>query len=155
MKAFATVLCNRMGYSRDRPYGFGKTTTLYACLRMLNTIDTKILTAEDPVEFPVEGIVQCHIVEAMGMTFAKALKSFLRQDPDIILVGEMRDLETASIGIEAALTGHLVVSTLHTNSSTEAITRLLDMGVEPFMISSSVNGVLAQRLCKTFANAAK
>jgi type IV pilus assembly protein PilB len=88
------------------PTGSGKTTTLYACLRMLNTIDTKILTAEDPVEFPVEGIVQCHIVEAMGMTFSKALKSFLRQDPDIILVGEMRDLETASIGIEAALTGH-------------------------------------------------
>ncbi|HAN32526.1 MAG TPA: hypothetical protein DCQ06_13100 [Myxococcales bacterium] len=131
------------------PTGSGKTTTLYACLRMLNTIDTKILTAEDPVEFPVEGIVQCHIVEAMGMTFSKALKSFLRQDPDIILVGEMRDLETASIGIEAALTGHLVVSTLHTNSSTEAITRMLDMGVEPFMISSSVNGVLAQRLCRT------
>jgi type IV pilus assembly protein PilB len=137
------------------PTGSGKTTTLYACLRMLNTIDTKILTAEDPVEFPVEGIVQCHIVEAMGMTFAKALKSFLRQDPDIILVGEMRDLETASIGIEAALTGHLVVSTLHTNSSTEAITRLLDMGVEPFMISSSVNGVLAQRLCKTVCKRCK
>ena len=131
------------------PTGSGKTTTLYACLRMLNTVDTKILTAEDPVEFPVEGIVQCHIVESMGMSFAKALKSFLRQDPDIILVGEMRDLETAAIGIEAALTGHLVVSTLHTNSSTEAITRLLDMGVEPFMISSSVNGILAQRLCKT------
>ena len=137
------------------PTGSGKTTTLYACLRMLNTIDTKILTAEDPVEFPVEGIVQCHIVEAMGMTFAKALKSFLRQDPDIILVGEMRDLETASIGIEAALTGHLVVSTLHTNSSTEAITRLLDMGVEPFMISSSVIGVLAQRLCKTVCKRCK
>ena len=131
------------------PTGSGKTTTLYACLRMLNTVDTKILTAEDPVEFPVEGIVQCHIVEAMGMTFSKALKAFLRQDPDIILVGEMRDLETASIGIEAALTGHLVVSTLHTNSATEAITRLMDMGVEPFLISSSVNGVLAQRLVKT------
>ena len=131
------------------PTGSGKTTTLYACLRMLNSVDTKILTAEDPVEFPVEGIVQCHIVEAQGMTFAKALKSFLRQDPDIILVGEMRDLETASIGIEAALTGHLVVSTLHTNNATEAITRLLDMGVEPFLISSSVNGVLAQRLVKT------
>ena len=137
------------------PTGSGKTTTLYACLRMLNTIDTKILTAEDPVEFPVEGIVQCHIVESMGMTFAKALKAFLRQDPDIILVGEMRDLETASIGIEAALTGHLVVSTLHTNSSTEAITRLMDMGVEPFMISSSVNGVLAQRLCKTICKKCK
>jgi len=137
------------------PTGSGKTTTLYACLRMLNTVDTKILTAEDPVEFPVEGIVQCHIVESMGMTFAKALKSFLRQDPDIILVGEMRDLETAAIGIEAALTGHLVVSTLHTNSSTEAITRLLDMGVEPFMISSSVNGILAQRLCKTICEKCK
>ena len=131
------------------PTGSGKTTTLYACLRMLNTIDVKILTAEDPVEFPVQGIVQCHIVEAQGMTFARALRSFLRQDPDIILVGEMRDLETASIAIEAALTGHLVVSTLHTNSSTEAITRLMDMGVEPFMIASSVNGVLAQRLVKT------
>ena len=137
------------------PTGSGKTTTLYACLRMLNTEQTKILTAEDPVEFPVEGIVQCHIVESMGMTFAKALKSFLRQDPDIILVGEMRDLETAAIGIEAALTGHLVVSTLHTNSSTEAITRLLDMGVEPFMISSSVNGILAQRLCKTICEKCK
>ncbi|MCS5536132.1 MAG: GspE/PulE family protein, partial [Candidatus Poseidoniales archaeon] len=131
------------------PTGSGKTTTLYACLRMLNTIEVKILTAEDPVEFPVEGIVQCHIVEAQGMTFGKALRSFLRQDPDIILVGEMRDLETAAIAIEAALTGHLVVSTLHTNSSTEAITRLLDMGVEPFMIASSVNGILAQRLVKT------
>ena len=134
------------------PTGSGKTTTLYACLRMLNTIEVKILTAEDPVEFPVEGIVQCHIVEAQGMTFARALRSFLRQDPDIILVGEMRDLETASIAIEAALTGHLVVSTLHTNSSTEAITRLMDMGVEPFMIASSVNGVLAQRLVKTICS---
>ena len=131
------------------PTGSGKTTTLYACLRMLNTVDVKILTAEDPVEFPVEGIVQCHIIEAQGMTFAKALRSFLRQDPDIILVGEMRDLETASVAIEAALTGHLVVSTLHTNSSTEAITRMVDMGVEPFMIANSVNGVLAQRLVKT------
>jgi len=137
------------------PTGSGKTTTLYACLRMLNTVETKILTAEDPVEFPVEGIVQCHIVETMGMTFSKALRSFLRQDPDIILVGEMRDLETAAIAIEAALTGHLVVSTLHTNSSTEAITRLLDMGIEPFMISSSVNGVLAQRLCRTICEKCK
>jgi len=131
------------------PTGSGKTTTLYACLRMLNTIEVKILTCEDPVEFPVEGIMQCHIVEAQGMTFARALRSFLRQDPDIILVGEMRDLETAGISIEAALTGHLVVSTLHTNSSTEAVTRLLDMGIEPFMIASSVNGILAQRLVKT------
>ncbi|HIL24963.1 MAG TPA: type II/IV secretion system protein [Verrucomicrobia bacterium] len=131
------------------PTGSGKTTTLYAALRRLNKIDVKIITAEDPVEFPVEGIVQCQIQESMGMTFAKALRSFLRQDPDIILVGETRDLETAAITIEAALTGHLVVTTLHTNSSTEAITRLVDMGVEPFLIASSVNGALAQRLVKT------
>ncbi len=131
------------------PTGSGKTTTLYAALRRLNKIGVKIITAEDPVEFPVEGIVQCQIQETMGMTFAKALKSFLRQDPDIILVGETRDLETAAITIEAALTGHLVVTTLHTNSSTEAITRLMDMGVESFLIASSVNGALAQRLVKT------
>ena len=131
------------------PTGSGKTTTLYACLRRLNQVGVKILTAEDPVEYPIDGIVQVQISEAQGMTFAKALKSFLRQDPDIILVGEMRDLETASTGIEASLTGHLVVSTLHTNSATEAITRLLDMGVEPFLIATSVNGVLAQRLVKT------
>ena len=131
------------------PTGSGKTTTLYACLSRLNRVGVKILTAEDPVEYPIDGIVQVQISEAQGMTFAKALKSFLRQDPDIILVGEMRDLETASTGIEASLTGHLVVSTLHTNSATEAITRLLDMGVEPFLIATSVNGVLAQRLVKT------
>ena len=131
------------------PTGSGKTTTLYACLRKLNDMETKILTAEDPVEYPIDGIVQVAISEAMGMTFAKALKSFLRQDPDIILVGEIRDLETATIAIQASLTGHLVVSTLHTNSSTEAITRLADMGVQPFLIASSVNGVLAQRLVKT------
>jgi type IV pilus assembly protein PilB len=131
------------------PTGSGKTTTLYACLRMLNKIDVKMLTAEDPVEYPCEGIVQVQINESQGMTFSKALKSFLRQDPDIILVGEMRDLETASIGIEASLTGHLVVSTLHTNSAPEAVTRLGDMGVEPFLTATSVNGILAQRLVKT------
>ena len=137
------------------PTGSGKTTTLYACLRMLNRDGVKILTAEDPVEYPIEGIVQVQISEAMGMTFQKALKSFLRQDPDIILVGEMRDLETTKIGIEASLTGHLVVSTLHTNSAPEAITRLSDMGVEPFLIATSVNGVLAQRLVKTICQKCK
>ncbi|MSR42658.1 MAG: type II/IV secretion system protein [Pedosphaera sp.] len=131
------------------PTGSGKTTTLYAALRRLNQEDTKIVTAEDPVEFDIEGLIQVPMSEAAGMTFAKALKAFLRQDPDIIMIGEMRDLETASIGIQASLTGHLVVSTLHTNNATEAITRLLDMGVEPFLIVSSLNGVLAQRLSKT------
>lgn len=131
------------------PTGSGKTTTLYAALRRLNQEDTKIVTAEDPVEFDIEGLIQVPMSEAAGMTFAKALKAFLRQDPDIIMIGEMRDLETASIGIQASLTGHMVVSTLHTNNATEAITRLLDMGVEPFLIVSSLNGVLAQRLSKT------
>jgi type IV pilus assembly protein PilB len=131
------------------PTGSGKTTTLYSCLRRVNTIDSKLLTAEDPVEFDIEGIMQVAINEAAGMTFAKALKSFLRQDPDIIMVGEMRDLETAQISIQASLTGHLVLSTLHTNDAPGAVTRLMDMGVEPFLISSTLMGVLAQRLVRT------
>jgi type IV pilus assembly protein PilB len=131
------------------PTGCGKTTTLYSCLRRVNTIDSKLLTAEDPVEFDIEGIMQVAINEASGMTFAKALKSFLRQDPDIIMVGEMRDLETAQISIQASLTGHLVLSTLHTNDSPGAVTRLVDMGVEPFLISSTLMGVLGQRLVRT------
>jgi type IV pilus assembly protein PilB len=131
------------------PTGCGKTTTLYSCLRRINTIDSKLLTAEDPVEFDIEGIMQVAIKEAVGMTFAKALKSFLRQDPDIIMVGEMRDLETAQISIQASLTGHLVLSTLHTNDSPGAVTRLVDMGVEPFLISSTLMAVLGQRLVRT------
>jgi type IV pilus assembly protein PilB len=131
------------------PTGCGKTTTLYSCLRRVNTIDSKLLTAEDPVEFDIEGIMQVAIKESVGMTFAKALKSFLRQDPDIIMVGEMRDLETASISIQASLTGHLVLSTLHTNDSPGAVTRLVDMGVEPFLISSTLMAVLGQRLVRT------
>ena len=131
------------------PTGCGKTTTLYSCLRRVNTIDSKLLTAEDPVEFDIEGIMQVAINEAAGMTFAKALKAFLRQDPDIIMVGEMRDLETAQISIQASLTGHLVLSTLHTNDSPGAVTRLVDMGVEPFLISSTLMGVLGQRLVRT------
>ena len=131
------------------PTGSGKTTTLYSCLRRVNAIDSKLLTAEDPVEFDIEGIMQVAINEAAGMTFGKALRSFLRQDPDIIMVGEMRDLETAQISVQASLTGHLVLSTLHTNDSPGAVTRLVDMGVEPFLISSTLMGVLGQRLVRT------
>ena len=131
------------------PTGCGKTTTLYSCLRRVNMIDSKLLTAEDPVEFDIEGIMQVAVNEAQGMTFAKALKSFLRQDPDIIMVGEMRDLETAQISIQASLTGHLVLNTLHTNDSPGAVTRLVDMGVEPFLISSTLMAVLGQRLVRT------
>ena len=131
------------------PTGSGKTTTLYSCLRQVNTIDSKLLTAEDPVEYDIEGIMQVAINDAVGMTFGKALRSFLRQDPDIIMVGEMRDLETAQISIQASLTGHLVLSTLHTNDATGAVTRLIDMGVEPFLISSTLMAVLAQRLVRT------
>jgi type IV pilus assembly protein PilB len=131
------------------PTGCGKTTTLYSCLRRVNAIDSKLLTAEDPVEFDIEGIMQVAINEASGMTFAKALRSFLRQDPDIITVGEMRDLETAQISVQASLTGHLVLSTLHTNDSPGAVTRLVDMGVEPFLISSTLMAVLGQRLVRT------
>ena len=131
------------------PTGCGKTTTLYSALRRVNSIDSKLLTAEDPVEFDIEGIMQVAISEALGMTFQKALRSFLRQDPDIIMVGEIRDLETAQIAIQASLTGHLVLSTLHTNDAPGAITRLVDMGTEPFLISSTLMGVLAQRLVRT------
>ena len=131
------------------PTGCGKTTTLYSCLRRVNTIDSKLLTAEDPVEYDIEGIMQVAIHEAVGLTFSKTLRSFLRQDPDIIMVGEMRDLETAQISIQASLTGHLVMSTLHTNDAPGAITRMVDMGVEPFLISSTLMAVLGQRLVRT------
>jgi type IV pilus assembly protein PilB len=130
------------------PTGSGKTTTLYSCLRRINTIDTKLLTVEDPVEFDIEGIMQVQVNEGGGLTFMKALRAFLRQDPDIIMIGEMRDLETAQIGIQASLTGHLVLSTLHTNDAAGAVTRLVDMGVEPFLISSTLLAVLAQRLVR-------
>ncbi len=131
------------------PTGCGKTTTLYSCLRAVNTIDSKLLTVEDPVEYDIEGIMQVAVNEAVGMTFSKALRSFLRQDPDIIMLGEMRDLETSQIAIQASLTGHLVLSTLHTNDAAGAVTRLIDMGVEPFLISSTLMAVLAQRLVRT------
>jgi len=130
------------------PTGSGKTTTLYACLNKINTIDSKVLTAEDPVEYDIEGIIQVPMNEGIGLTFARTLRAFLRQDPDRIMVGETRDVETAQIAIQASLTGHLVFTTLHTNDAPGAVTRLIDMGVEPFMISSSLEGVLGQRLIR-------
>ena len=130
------------------PTGSGKTTTLYACLNEINTIDSKILSAEDPVEYDIEGIIQVPIQESIGLNFARVLRAFLRQDPDRIMVGETRDVETAQISIQASLTGHLVFTTLHTNDAPGAITRLIDMGVEPFMISASLEAVLAQRLIR-------
>jgi type IV pilus assembly protein PilB len=130
------------------PTGSGKTTTLYSCLGRVNTIDTKILTVEDPVEYELEGIIQVPANESIGLTFARALRAFLRQDPDKILVGETRDLETAQIAIQASLTGHLVMTSLHTNDAAGAVTRLLDMGVEPFLMSATMEGVLAQRLLR-------
>ena len=130
------------------PTGSGKTTTLYSALKEINDPADKLLTAEDPVEYDIEGIMQVPINDAVGMTFGKALRAFLRQDPDRILVGEIRDFETAQIAIEASLTGHFVFSTLHTNDSASTVTRLIDMGVEPFLICSSLSGVLSQRLIR-------
>jgi len=130
------------------PTGSGKTTTLYAALNEINKVDTKVLTAEDPVEYDIEGIIQVPVNEGIGLTFGRVLRAFLRQDPDKIMVGETRDLETAQIAIQASLTGHLVLSTLHTNDAPGAVTRLVDMGVEPFMISASIEGVLGQRLIR-------
>jgi len=130
------------------PTGSGKTTTLYSCLRKINTIDSKLLTAEDPVEYEIDGIIQVPINEGIGLNFSRVLRAFLRQDPDRILVGETRDIETAQIAIQASLTGHLVFTTLHTNDSTGAVTRLVDMGIEPFLISASLECILAQRLIR-------
>ena len=131
------------------PTGSGKTTTLYSCLRKINTLDSKLLTAEEPVEYDLEGIVQVPVNDAIGLSFARVLRAFLRQDPDRIMVGETRDVETAQIAIQASLTGHLVFTTLHTNDAPGAVTRLIDMGVEPFLISSTLEAVLGQRLLRT------
>ena len=130
------------------PTGSGKTTTLYACLREINEPNSKLLTAEDPVEYDIDGIMQVPVNESIGLDFARCLRAFLRQDPDRILVGETRDLETAQIAIQASLTGHLVFTSLHTNDSTGAVTRLIDMGVEPFLISASLELIVAQRLVR-------
>ena len=131
------------------PTGAGKTTTLYAALRKINTIDSKLLTAEDPVEYDIDGILQVPVNEAIGLSFPRVLRAFLRQDPDRIMVGEMRDVATAQIAIQASLTGHLVLSTLHTNDAPGAVTRLIDMGCEPFLVSATLEAVLAQRLVRT------
>jgi type IV pilus assembly protein PilB len=130
------------------PTGSGKTTTLYSALSELNTTDRNISTAEDPVEFNLHGINQVQMHEDIGLNFATALRAFLRQDPNIIMVGEIRDFETAEIGVKAALTGHLVLSTLHTNDAPSTVSRLLNMGIEPFLVTASVNLVLAQRLAR-------
>ena len=137
------------------PTGSGKTTTLYAALRELNQIDTKILTAEDPVEYDIDGMIQCQVNADQELTFAKLLRSFLRQDPDIILVGEIRDLETAQIAIQASLTGHLVFATLHTNDAPSTILRLLDLGVESFLLTATIEAVVAQRLVRKICTKCK
>jgi general secretion pathway protein E len=130
------------------PTGSGKTTTLYSALQYINTPEKNILTIEDPVEYIIQGIGQMQVNPKINLDFAKALRSFLRQDPDVIMVGEIRDEETARIAIQAALTGHLVFSTLHTNDSASALTRLVDMGIEPYLLTSSITAILAQRLIR-------
>jgi len=130
------------------PTGSGKTTTLYSALSELNQVGTKILTVEDPVEYDIDGLIQVQVHPEVGLTFASALRSFLRQDPDIILVGETRDLETAQIAVQASLTGHMVFTTLHTNDAPSSIARLLDLGVEAFLITATIEGIVAQRLVR-------
>jgi type IV pilus assembly protein PilB len=137
------------------PTGSGKTTTLYSALAELNKVSTNISTAEDPIEFNLMGINQVQMHDDIGLNFAAALRAFLRQDPDVIMVGEVRDFETAEISIKAALTGHLVLSTLHTNDAPSTINRLLNMGVEPFLVASSVNLVLAQRLARLICSSCR
>src|ERR1700682_6329393 len=137
------------------PTGSGKTNTLYSSVARLNTADTNIMTAEDPVEFQLQGVNQVQMKEQIGLNFATALRAFLRQDPSIILVGEIRDFETAEIAIKAALTGHLVLSTLHTNGAPETITRLMNMGIEPFLVATSVHLICAQRLARRICGSCK
>ena len=137
------------------PTGSGKSTTLYATLNVLNQSDVNIITVEDPVEYRLNGISQVQVNRKAGLNFATALRSFLRQDPDIMLVGEIRDKETATIAIESALTGHLVLSTLHTNDAPSAVTRLTEMGVEPFLVGSAIDAVLGQRLARRLCKQCK
>src|SRR5207247_3978049 len=148
-KEFVAAIANPYGMVLvTGPTGSGKTTTLYSALSRINTPEVNVMTAEDPVEYNLDGINQVLVNDDVGLTFGAALKAFLRQDPNIVMVGEIRDLETASIAVKAALTGHLVLSTLHTNDAPSAIGRLIDMGIEPFLVASSVNLILAQRLVR-------
>jgi type IV pilus assembly protein PilB len=137
------------------PTGSGKTNTLYSSISKVNTIETNIMTAEDPVEFNLMGVNQVQVRESIGLNFAAALRSFLRQDPNIILVGEIRDFETAEIAVKAALTGHLVLSTLHTNDAPSTINRLMNMGIEPFLVANSVHLICAQRLVRRICTQCK
>jgi general secretion pathway protein E len=159
---FDGALADRLRHVLARPYGIvlvtgptgsGKTTTLYAALAEMNSGARKILTVEDPIEYRLPGVVQTQVNSAIGLTFSTALRSFLRQDPDVMMVGEIRDLETAQIAVQAALTGHTILSTLHTNTAAGALTRLLDMAVEPFLLTSTLNAVLAQRLVRRLCDA--
>jgi len=161
---FPDTLLRKMEYYLDLPHGLflvtgptgsGKSTTLYGSLRRLNTTDVKIITVEDPVEYQLPGVNQIHVNPQIGLTFATGLRHIVRQDPDIIMIGEIRDLETAEIAMRAALTGHLVFSTLHTNDAPSAITRLTDMGVEHYLVSSSLVAVLAQRLVRVLCDECK
>jgi general secretion pathway protein E len=150
LEAYHEILARPNGvFLVTGPTGSGKTTTLYAALTSLNSPEKKILTVEDPIEYHLEGINQIQVQPSIGLTFAHVLRSILRQDPDIVMIGEIRDVETARIAIQAALTGHLVLSTLHTNDAPSAITRLLDMGIEDYLLTSTLIGVAAQRLVRT------
>jgi type IV pilus assembly protein PilB len=137
------------------PTGCGKTTTLYAALSELNDIETKIITTEDPIEYDIDGIVQVQMRPDIGVTFAKCLRSILRQDPDVVMVGEIRDLETAEIAAQASLTGHIVFTTLHTNDAPSSIARLLDLGIEPFLVTATLEGIVAQRLVRKICEGCK
>jgi general secretion pathway protein E len=149
LEAFSAVVRQSHGIVLvTGPTGSGKSTTLYAILSRLDTQTTNILTVEDPIEYDLSGIGQTQVNARIDMTFARALRAILRQDPDVIMIGEIRDRETAQIAVQASLTGHLVLATLHTNDAVSAVTRLLDMGIESFLLSSSLLGVLAQRLLR-------
>src|SRR6185436_17220222 len=137
------------------PTGSGKTTTLYAALQKINNVEDKIITVEDPVEYQLPGIKQIQVTAKIGLTFGGGLRAILRHDPDIIMIGEVRDLETAEIAVQSALTGHLVFSTLHTNDAPTAVTRLVDMGLEPFLVASTVEGLMAQRLVRRICKSCK